>query len=152
MSRLVGTLTSGSTIASFFGSMTFLDTQNTFDGIFGKNPIILDTQPIKGTPMECLKRVCTYADKCTLDIFLVLEICRENYVGGDDAGSKRKLVHEMCKQLSLVKMNNGDTPGKMYSRYISMVAGLLDNASLWSITLCSSYFSALSNNPKDKIE
>ena len=116
--------------------MTFVDTQNIFNGIFGKNPIILDTQPIKGTPVECLKRVCIYADKFILDI--LLEICRDDYVGGDDAGSKRKLVHDIYKQLSLIKMNNGDNPDKMYARYISMVADLPYDANLWSITLRSS--------------
>ena len=150
MSRLFGNPSASATISSFFGPMTFLDTQNVFKTIFGHDPIILDTEPVKGTPVECLTRVRTYADKCMLDIFL--EICREDYVGGDDAGSKSKLVHEICKQLSLIKMTNGDTPDEMYAKYISMVAGLPDDASLWSITLCSSYFSALSINLKDKME
>ena len=124
--------------------MSFLDAQDLFDEMFGLKPLILDTQPVKGTPVECLSQVRTYADKCMLDIFL--EMCREDYVGGDDAGSKIKLVHEVCKQLSLIKISNVDTPDKIYVKYISMVAGLPDDTSLWSITLCSSYYSALSTN------
>ena len=83
---------------------------------------ILDTPPVKGNPVECLSRVCTYADKCIMYIFL--EICREDYVGGDDTKSKSKLLHEVCKQLSLIKFSNVDTPDKIYAKYISMVAGL----------------------------
>lgn len=78
--------------------------------------------------MEYLSRVHTYADKCMLDIFL--ELCREDYVGGDDTGFKSKLVHNICNQLSLIKMSNMDTPDKIYDKHIIMVVGLLEDASL----------------------
>ena len=61
-------------------------------------------------------------------------------------------VHEFFKQLGLIKMANGDTPDEMYAKYISMVADLPERSSLWSIILCSSYFSAPSTNIKDKME
>ena len=95
--------------------------------------------------MECLKRVCTHSGKYMLDIFL--EICREDYVGDGDASSKRKLVHEICKQLSLIKMKNGDTLDKMYARYISMVAGFIrksrksDTTYMFSTEHCVEYYS-----------
>ena len=85
-----------------------------------------------------------------LDIFL--EICREDYVGGDDAGSKSKLVHEVCKKIVIIEIFSADTPDEIYAKYISMVAGLPDDVSLWSVILCASYYSALSNNLKDKME
>ena len=50
-----------------------------------------------------------------LNIFL--EICREDYVGGDDAGSKSKLVHEVYKQISLIKMSNVDTLDEICELY-----------------------------------
>ena len=108
--------------------MSFLDAQNLFDDIFELISLILDTQPVKGTPAECLSRVRTYADKCVLNIFL--EICKEDYVAGDDAGSRSKVVHEICKKLGLIKMAIGDTPDEIYAEYISMAAGLSEDASL----------------------
>jgi len=100
--------------------------------------------------VDCLFRICTYAHRCMLDIFL--EICREDYVGGADTGSNNKLVHEVCKQLGLIKISNTDTPDEIYAKYISMVAGLPEDASLWPITLFSTCFSALSTNLEDKME
>lgn len=75
-----------------------------------------------------------------------LEIFREDCAAGDDAGSTRKLVHEICKQRSLIKMTNADTPDEMCARYTSMVTGKPADASLWSVTLFSSYCSALITN------
>ena len=88
MSRLFGSPSLESTVSSFFGSISYLDTQNLFDDIFGWSPLILDTQPVKDTPVEYISRFHTYADKCMLGI--CFEICREDYVGGNDAGSKSK--------------------------------------------------------------
>ena len=66
--------------------MTFLDDQSIFENTFNTDPLILRTSPTNGTSSNCLKCVRTYADKCMLDIFI--EICREDYVGGNYAGSK----------------------------------------------------------------
>ena len=80
-----------------------------------------------------------------LDIFL--EICREDYVGDDDASSKSKLAHEICKQLNLIKMKNGATLDKMCARYISMVAGFIgksrksDTNHIFSTEHCVEYYS-----------
>ena len=45
-----------------------------------------------------------------------------------------------------------DTPDDLYAKYISIVAGLLDDASVWFVNLCSTYFSSLTTNLKDKME
>ena len=45
-----------------------------------------------------------------------------------------------------------DTPDKLYMKYISITAVLPEYASLWSVTLCSVYFSSLTIHLKDKIE
>ena len=89
-----------------------------------------------------------------------MAICLEDYVGIEDVGSKRKLVHEICKIISYLKQDytvSGkgkltETPDELYARYNIIVAGFPGNNSIWSITLCSSYFSALTNILKDKIE
>ena len=48
--------------------------------------MILGVNPITGSPSECLKKARLYADKCMLNVFL--HICKDDYVGGDDAGSQ----------------------------------------------------------------
>ena len=44
------------------------------------------------------------------------------------------------------------TPNALYDACIVVIAGFPEDASLWSITLSSSVFSALSPNLQDKIE
>ena len=70
MSRLFGSTSSGQTITSYFGSMSFLDDQVEFDKIFGENPVILGVNPVSGSSSGCLKKARLYADKCMLDVFL----------------------------------------------------------------------------------
>ena len=56
MSRLFNSPSSGSTITSYFGPMTFLNDQKEFDRIFGVNPIILGANPITESSSDCLKK------------------------------------------------------------------------------------------------
>ena len=44
------------------------------------------------------------------------------------------------------------TPDELFAKFLGIIAGLPDNDTQWSITLCSSYFSALTIRVKDKIE
>ena len=69
-------------------------------------------------------------------------------------------MHEICKSISdLLKIRKGSggrneelTLDALYAAYIGVITGLPEDASLWSITLCSSFFSALSPNLRDKME
>ena len=45
-----------------------------------------------------------------------------------------------------------DTPDELYAKYIGIIGSLPNDASLWSITLCSLFFSALTTNLRDKME
>jgi len=89
---------------------------------------------------------------------ICIDIFHEDYVGGYDTSSKSKLVHEICKQLQTLKHIHGhqgkneDTPDEIYVKYICIVAGIPNDASLWLITLCLTYFPALSTNLKEKME
>ena len=93
-------------------------------------------------------------------VYVFLAICREDCVGAEDLSSKRKLVHEICKivlsiEEEIIAPGKGkvtDTPDKLYAQYISIVAGLPDDATMWLITLCSAYLSALTTNLKDKMD
>ena len=158
MSRLFDSTVSSDIIVSYFGSLNFLDCQQAFFTTFGHQPPILAAYPLSTTACDILGRVRAYADKCMLDVFL--ELCREDYVGGFDVSSKRKLVHEICKIIGGMTQefvsprgNKGiDTPDELYAKFLSIVSALPDDASLWSITLCSAYYSALSLPLRDKME
>lgn len=77
-----------------------------------------------------------------LDIFL--KICREDYFGDFHIDSKWKLVHKICKCILIIKREYNtprksrmlDTPDELYAKFISVVAGLHNDASLWYVTLC----------------
>jgi len=69
----------------------------------------LNEKPIGNGTAECMTCIRDYADKCTLDVFLA--ICGEDYVGAEDVGSKRKLVHEICKRILSIEQE-GTSPGE----------------------------------------
>ena len=82
-------------------------------------------------------------------------------MGSTDPISESKMVHEVCKKISSLRMEyragNGnrllrDTPDELYGKYISIVAGLPEDATKWSLTLCSTFFSALVPTLQDKME
>jgi len=83
-----------------------------------------------------MTRVRDYADKCMLDVFLA--IYREDYVGAEDVGSKQKLVHEICKVILDIEQEYTapgkgkvtETPDKLYAKYIGIVVGLPDDATM----------------------
>ena len=77
-----------------------------------------------------------YADKRMLDVFLA--ISQNDYVGEEDVDSKRTLVHKVCKIISDLKQEQNipgtgamrETPDELFARYIGIVAGLLDDATM----------------------
>jgi len=101
MSMIVGLKTSGSQRSTYCGDLPFLDYQDKFVKSFRLSPFLLNEKPNTNGTVECMICVRAYADKYILDIFLV--ICREDYVGAEDVGSKRKLVHEICKFILDIK-------------------------------------------------
>ena len=86
---------------TYCGEITFLNCQNEFFETFGSSSFLLNEKPNNSGPEECMTRVRDYAGICILDVFLA--ICREDYVGAEDVGSKRKSVHEICKIVSDLK-------------------------------------------------
>jgi len=143
MIMIVGLKQSGSQRSTYCGDLTFLDCQNTFVETFGTSPFLLNEKPIDNGAAGCMTCVRDYADKCMLDVFLA--ICCEDYVGVEDVDSKRKLVHEISKIILSIeqeitapgKDKVTDTLDKLYAQYISIVVGLPDDATMWSVTLFS---------------
>jgi len=128
--------------------MEFLKNQSVFKNGFGETPIIQSVNPTSITAVTCLKHVCLYADRYMLDVFL--DIWREDYVGWDKGESAGKLVHKICTKILSLKQES--TPHDLYAKYIDIISGLPEDANLWSLTLCSTFFSALSTHLKDKME
>lgn len=133
-------------IVSYFGSLDLWTVSMNLITILGLNPwflaihLLVTQQAICYSKWGCIPT----------SVFLTfLEMCWDDYVGG----LKHRLVHDICKSISAIKQeyttargaNISHTPDKLYTKYISAVTGLLDNASLWLVTLCSAYFSALSS-------
>ena len=158
MSRLVGNLATKSVVTSYFGELIFLDSQDAFNEVFGNNPTIVGTKPASDNKLSCMGPVRQYADSCLLDVFL--DVCHQDYVGRADTNTRKKLMHEICKNITdLRQIRKGTggrsdelTPDALYTAYIEVIAGLPEDASLWSITLCSSFFSALPPSLRDKME
>ena len=104
MSQLVGNQPTKSIITSYFGDLDLLDNQNAFDKVFGKNPTVVGIRPASEHNMTCMNRVRHYADNYLLDVFL--DACRQDYVGKLDTNARKKLVHEICKNISDLQQVN----------------------------------------------
>ena len=70
---------------------------------------------------------------------VLLAICHKDYVRAHDVGPKCKLVHKICKIILSIEQESTapgkgkvmDTPDNVYAQYISIVAGLPDDATMW---------------------
>ena len=81
-------------------------------------------------------------------------------MGSDSLQSASKLVHEMCKEISNIRMERPYrrgghtfiTPDKLCDKFISLTTGLPPDVSNWSITQCNSLFNYLPSTLQDKME
>ena len=63
------------------------------------------------------------------------------------------MITSLCHEYNeRVVGRKSDAPDELYVKYISIVTGLQDDASLWSVNLCSMYYLALNNNLTDKMD
>ena len=99
MSLLVGRSSLSTLLVSYFDSLKWLGTQIILEDVFGEDPVILGIQPTNNNSTNCLPRVCLYADRCKLDVFL--GICQKDQVGICDGSTRIKLVHKIFLRLSL---------------------------------------------------
>ena len=127
--------------------MKFLDNQHSFDLTFGPNPVLRPYDANKSDEGDVRKKLLEYSNKCMFDTFL--DICQQDYVGEIRGNAVTKLIHEVCKQITAIKIEKQhgqrcvDTPEEIYAKYISILSGLPHDADKWSITICSSYLSFL---------
>ena len=139
--------------------MNFLNNQTSFLSVFGHNPQPFGSKPSRLETGDIGEKLRMYADKCMFDVFLA--ICREDYIGIDDDTSDSKMVYKICKRLTKLRMewitNIGNClmknpPNELYGKFIGIMAGLTDNATVWPLPFCNTYFSALGIPLQDKNE
>jgi hypothetical protein len=145
---------------SYYGSMEFLDDQPTFDQVFGTDITLLPAikphlavQSMDTTPDLELRE---YARACMYDVYV--RSCRSDYVGEDVDSNHTLSTHEICKQVSTLKMryreNNKwktDDPDELYRKYLDLLPGLPNNSNTWTIQIYSSYYMALTTELKDEM-
>ena len=84
--------------------MIFLDCQDSIYFAFGSNPNIYSTSPCKQELIDSVDiRIADFTNKYVFDIFL--GICKTDYVGIDDEYLEGKLIHEICKQITGIRMD-----------------------------------------------
>ena len=139
--------------------MSFLDDQKSLLSVSGNRPQLLGNDPFCLDTRNISDKLRSYDDKCICDDFLT--IFREDYVGAHDGTSDSKMVYEICKKLAKLRIewrtSSGnrlmtDTPYELYAKYISVVADLPDNATVWPLPRCNTHFSALVNPLQNKME
>ena len=139
--------------------MDFTDDQSSFTAIFGQKSQIYGYYPARPDQEDIKAASRDYANKCMFNVFL--HICREDYVDNDGGTSTTKMVHDICKKtvksLMEYKCRPGnrlctDNPDELYTKLISMAAALHEDATGWPLSLCDTYFSALVEPLKDKMD
>ena len=159
MSRLLSSGEKGSNNnrIGYYGPLTFLDNQSEFAITFGVKPHMLPINPTSTGKNEVQMMLREYAEKCKFDIFL--EACRDFYVGANAKDSSAKAVHEICK--SITSLNQmyyekgrqvSDTPDVLFGKFVNMASSLPNDATLWSITLCSQFVNSLAVDLRDEME
>ena len=147
ITQLLGLNSGGNSIViSYFGPMSFLDDQKSLASVFGNRPQFLGSDPSRLDTRDIGDKLRLYADKCMFDVFL--NIYRVDYVGTDVGTSDSKMLYEICKKLAKLRMEWRTTPGNkivadtyddLYAMYISIVASLPDDATVWPLLLCNTY-------------
>ena len=136
---------------SYYGALDFLDNQEAFVRVFGKHPELLQATPTKskhsGGP-SIMSIVNAYADKCMFDRFKAS--CRNDYVGDEGTSDPLLATQDICDKLSKLrqayKVNNRtveDHPEDLFQKFLDISVGLPEDATNWSIQLCSTYYGAL---------
>ena len=138
---------SATTKRGYYGPCDFLDNQLTFHSAFGVAPAILSEDPNDSKNPSRAKFLREFGDTCKLDIFLYL--CQLNYVGHSKVDTTMN-TQEVCSSIGELRQNythsgqpKTDTPEELFNKFTALTVNLPDNATTWSIQLCSTYFSAL---------
>jgi len=157
MSRLINSGEKGGNgnRIGYYGPLTFLDSQSEFVNTFGDRPHLLPINPTSTGKNEVQMMIRKYAEKCKFDVFL--HACRDFYVGSNAKDSSTKAVHEICKSLAGLQQlyhdkgcQVSDTPDALFGKFVNIASSLPNDATLWSITLCSQFVNSLAVDLRDE--
>lgn len=99
-----------------------------------------------------------YTDKCMIDAFL--GIWKPYYAGEEGEYSKQKSMHEICKRINCIVINNCNMGGgfqimlthdELYGKYISTTAKFPINVNTWSIICCPLYFNCIPSGQDGRV-
>ena len=149
---------------SYYGPLTFLDDQSTFHCTFGMKPVLIPDETrthsqreIGGDPSSVQLNLRAFAEQCKLDVFL--HSCRRDYVG-DIASTTATMqsVQEICTELSHMKQTTTVkgkkehlSPDELYQKFLHITPNLPRDVTIWSIQLCSAFYSALDTELKERM-
>lgn len=139
----------------YYGGVDFPDNQDKFKAAFGDSPTLLSARPNDNQIQTFRKSLKYYIKKCTFDVFM--HLCMLGYIGHDKV-DKSLNVQEVCRQIGTIKQVWSklgkvytDTPDELYDKLTSISVSLLNDATTWSINLCSSYLAALTSELSEAI-
>ena len=81
----------------YYGCLELLDKQAEFDEVFGKNPVLLPTNPTSVDSSTTVKLLLDFIELCRLDVFL--HACLKFYLGSSNI-DKNTSAHEVCREIS----------------------------------------------------
>ena len=141
-------------VTTYLGSLDFMDSQTSFDSIFGNTPVMLRvTRRAVGScateETEYLAtRINTYCDLCQLHLFC--SIVKLQFVGTVDYDTHRMMhnIYLTLFELKLVYKSHGKlitlTPDTLYQQFIEFSPLLPPNATTSSFSLVTLFYNALS--------
>jgi len=86
--------------SGYFGKLDFLDSQEDFDGTFGKKPAVLPSNPNRADLLGARHELQNYCDRCKLDIYI--HICRQDYIGDEEVDSALN-IQEVSRKITSLK-------------------------------------------------
>jgi len=94
----------------YYGSLKILDNQNEFNAIFGKNPVLLPSNPTSSDNTTTAKLLLDFSDQCRSDVYMYT--CGKFYVGNAKL-SKNTSMMEVCQEMSSLCQEYRDNHGEM---------------------------------------
>jgi len=138
-------LSSGSDMMlGYFGGIKFLDKQNEFDVTFGKDPLLLPSNPTSIDGTVTTKVLPEFSDQCRLDIYL--HACCKFYVGNAKVDENTSMM-KVCREISVLSQewrdSHGkmivDTPEELFFKFLALAGSPPDCAKGLHIQLYSTY-------------
>jgi len=124
----------------YFGCLGFLDNQNKFYEVFGRDPMLMPENPSDRYIPTTAKSMLEFADQCRLDVYL--HECHRFYVGNKTV-DKDTCMLEVCREIASLKQEyrdgNGrlviDTPEELFMKFLAYAGRLPNCARGWLIQL-----------------